>query len=98
TAVVVCFLGRPPLLHPPLSPPHPTATTLRLGAGVDVLHAASMAVLAVIDPKYRRVATSEALTAAAFAAAGLTAARLARARAATGHSRPTFGDLMNPGS
>ncbi len=57
----------------------PGRTTLRLGAATDALHAASMAVLALADPRYRRTALVSGLFAAVSAAVGSFAAgRMAR--------------------
>jgi hypothetical protein len=42
------------------------------GAGIDATHAATMGVIATISPDRRRLALTNAATAAAFAAAGLT--------------------------
>jgi hypothetical protein len=52
----------------------PDPALLTLGAGVDALHAASMAALALADTPYRRTARTDALAAAAFAAAGFIVA------------------------
>ncbi len=52
----------------------PDAAILRLGAVVDVTHAASMIGLAFIDRRYRRAALADASVAAVFALAGLVAA------------------------
>lgn len=60
----------------------PTRAVLYLGAEVDIAHATSMIVLAVIGRRYRRAALSDAAVAAAFAVAGLAAARSAPYRAA----------------
>jgi hypothetical protein len=46
-----------------------------LGAGVDATHAATMLALAVVRPDERRLALTNAITAAALAGAGTMAAR-----------------------
>lgn len=53
----------------------PSPRSLGLGAAVDAAHAASMAVLALADRRWRRAALLDALAATTFAAAGLRAAR-----------------------
>jgi hypothetical protein len=52
----------------------PVPAIVRLGAVVDVAHAASMIGLAFIDRRYRRAALADAGVAAVFALAGLVAA------------------------
>jgi hypothetical protein len=52
---------------------------LALGAGTDVLHSASMIVLAALDRPHRRLGLSDGLMAAAFAAGGWALARHGRA-------------------
>lgn len=54
-----------------------SAGARRIGAVVDVLHAASMVLLAVLDPGRRRAALVQAATAGCFAAIGAAAARSA---------------------
>lgn len=93
-ATVVQALGGRDLVQAAVCAVHPTAATFRLGVGVDLLHAASMVALAMVDPKYRRVATTQALTATAFAVAGMVTSR--RARSTPRGSRSTFAELMNP--
>jgi hypothetical protein len=51
-----------------------TASSLVLGAGVDALHAASMAGVAWLDPERRRPAGLDAMSAASFSLAGLALA------------------------
>jgi NADP-dependent 3-hydroxy acid dehydrogenase YdfG len=47
---------------------------LAAGAGVDVLHTASMIMLAAVDRRSRRVALTDALAESLFAAAGISSA------------------------
>ncbi len=54
--------------------PQPTSALLRVGAGVDVIHAASMLGLAAMSTRWRRPALVSALTAAIFAVWDLRAA------------------------
>lgn len=54
--------------------PRPTADVLRLGAGVDVLHAATMLALATRGTKWRRPALISMAVAASFAAIALSEA------------------------
>ena len=53
----------------------PSRAVLALGAEVDAAHAASMMVLALLDPRRRRGALASALVAGGFALAGAAAAR-----------------------
>ena len=49
--------------------------SLEIGAAIDLVHAASMAALALADRQVRRLSLSDALIESAFAAAGVSAAR-----------------------
>jgi hypothetical protein len=73
----VRVLGARQLAQAGLTVAAPTAPLLAAGAGIDALHALSMAVLAVADRRWRRPAVVSGLTAAAFAACGALAARRA---------------------
>ena len=53
----------------------PSAESLGLGAAIDIVHATSMAGLAMADRRVRRATLTDALIEIAFAAAGLSAAR-----------------------
>ncbi len=76
----VRVLGARQLAQAGLTAVAPTAPLLAAGAGTDVLHALSMAVLALADRRWRRPAAVSGLTAAAFAAWGVLAARRAARR------------------
>jgi hypothetical protein len=56
----------------------PTARVLRLGAGTDFAHCASMLVLAAADRPRRRGAVTDAAAALAFALAGILTAPRSR--------------------
>jgi hypothetical protein len=73
----VRVLGARQLAQAGLGAAAPTPALLAAGAGADALHALSMAVLALADPRWRRPAVVSGLTAAAFAAGGALAARRA---------------------
>jgi hypothetical protein len=51
----------------------PGPSVRRIVTGVDLLHGASMVALAVLSPRYRRIATASALAAGALGLAGLLA-------------------------
>ncbi|HLH83423.1 MAG TPA: hypothetical protein VKV38_09170 [Trebonia sp.] len=68
-------LGARQLAQAALTAPRPSATTLALGAEVDLAHALSMLALAVTDRRCRRLGYADAVVATAFAAAGVFAAR-----------------------
>ena len=74
---VVRVLGARQVAQAGLTVAVPTAPLLAAGAGIDTLHALSMAVLALADQQWRRPAVVSGLTAAAFAACGALAARRA---------------------
>jgi hypothetical protein len=59
----------------------PGPRPLLAGAGVDLLHAASMLALALGSRRHRRTALTSAATASAFGLAGVWSARVARERA-----------------
>jgi hypothetical protein len=65
-----------------LSAARPTPAVLALGAGTDVLHSASMIMLAALDRPRRRLGLSDGLMAAAFAASGWALARRGRSHSA----------------
>jgi hypothetical protein len=67
-------LGARQLVQAVVSGNPPGRRALLAGAGVDILHAASMVALAVAEPRRRRLAGAETATALCFAAAGLLAA------------------------
>jgi hypothetical protein len=56
----------------------PSAESLGLGAAVDMVHATSMAGLAMVDRQVRRATLTDALIEITFAAAGLSSALPAR--------------------
>ena len=56
----------------------PSAESLGLGAAIDIVHATSMAGLAMADRRVRRATLTDALIEIAFAAAGLSSAFPAR--------------------
>jgi hypothetical protein len=56
----------------------PSAESLGLGAAVDMVHATSMAGLALVDRRVRRATLTDALIEITFAAAGLSSALPAR--------------------
>ncbi|HEV7209827.1 MAG TPA: hypothetical protein VGN54_13965 [Mycobacteriales bacterium] len=66
-----------------LSGTRPGPRALVLGAGVDLLHAASMLGLGLISRRHRRAALTDAIIASSFAAGGAWAARTSAATAAT---------------
>ncbi|WP_368680543.1 hypothetical protein R1X32_10070 (plasmid) [Rhodococcus opacus] len=72
--IVVRLLGARHLLQAAVTTAAPSPLVLRYGAGVDAVHAASMAI-AALDRRRRRAAVAEMLCASGFAAAGLKAAR-----------------------
>jgi hypothetical protein len=72
---VARVLGGRHIVQAVLSAARPTPTVLALGAGTDVLHSASMLMLAAVDRPRWRLGLSDALIAAAFAAGGWTLAR-----------------------
>lgn len=67
---VMRFLGARQLVQSLVSAARPTWAVATLGAEVDALHAMSMAGLALLDSRLRRVALVDALAAAGFAVAG----------------------------
>ena len=72
---VVRVLGAREAVQAIVSAPRPTADLLRLGAGVDAVHAATMLLLAAQSPPWRRRALFSAATASFFAVLGLRATR-----------------------
>lgn len=72
---VARVLGARHLLQAALTAAAPDGPSLGIGAAVDLVHAASMAALALADRPARRLALSDALIESAFAAAGVSAAR-----------------------
>ncbi len=75
---VVRALGARHLVQSAVTGVDPSGTVLRWGAGVDVLHAASMVALAAVSPRHRRPALVSAASATGFAVAGLLATRTSR--------------------
>ena len=73
--VLVRLLGARQIVQAGLSWPAPSAPVTALGIVVDALHAATMAAMATIEPRWRRTAMLSALTAAAWAGSGLVAVR-----------------------
>lgn len=63
------LLGARDLGQAVLTATDPPAVLVRLGAGVDALHAASMVALAAVGPQYRRPALTSATLATVWAAA-----------------------------
>ena len=74
--IVVRALGARQVVQAAASQPAPTAPVLALGAGVDLLHAATMLAVAVAAPgkRRRRAALIETAAALGFAVAGASAA------------------------
>lgn len=72
---VARFLGTRELLQALVTACHPTRRTLRLGAAVDALHAASMVIAASARVGPRRLTVASAGVASVFSAAGLVASR-----------------------
>jgi hypothetical protein len=73
---VARVLGARHLLQAALTTAAPSrADALGAGAAVDLVHAASMAALALADRQVRRLTLSDALIESTFAAAGVSAAR-----------------------
>jgi hypothetical protein len=70
---VVRVLGARQIAQALLSGRTPTGAIVFLGAEVDVAHAATMIVLAVLQRRYRRAALCDAAVATAFAVAGAAA-------------------------
>jgi hypothetical protein len=85
---VVRLLGARHLLQATVTVAMPTPAVLRLGAGVDAAHAASM-IIAAVDRRRRRPAVSEVLCASGFAAAGLASARTRAERQLSGRGATT---------
>jgi hypothetical protein len=73
-------LGARQLLQAAVTAWRPTPVVLAAGAATDVLHAASMAALAVGDARWRGRAAADAVVAGCLAAAGARAAARAGAR------------------
>jgi hypothetical protein len=76
---VAGILGARHLAQALLTADQPTSAVLRLGAGADAAHAASMAVLAAVSGRWRWYALGDALIAASLAAVGLACAASAPA-------------------
>lgn len=72
----VQVLGGRQVIQSALTAWRPTTAVLTVGAAADVLHAASMVALAVVDARWRGRAAADAVLGSSFAVAG------ARARAA----------------
>jgi hypothetical protein len=70
---VAQVLGIRHLIQAALSTAAPEPAVLAIGGQVDVVHAASMLLLAAVSRAGRRAALTDALTEAAFAAAGFSA-------------------------
>jgi hypothetical protein len=68
------LLGARHLVQAGVSAFAPVPGVLAAGAGVDVLHTASMIMLAAVDRRARRVALTDALAESLFAAAGFSCA------------------------
>jgi hypothetical protein len=77
---VARLLGARELAQAELTRRRPTREVLLAGAGVDLLHAASMAGLASADPGRRRLAVHNATSATLLALGSWLAARAADAR------------------
>jgi hypothetical protein len=72
---VARVLGARHLLQAALTAAAPDGPSLGIGAAVDLVHAVSMAALALADRPARRLTLSDALIESTFAAAGASAAR-----------------------
>ncbi|HEY6311748.1 MAG TPA: hypothetical protein VIY52_13225 [Streptosporangiaceae bacterium] len=70
---VAQVLGIRHLIQAALTAAAPEPAVLAIGGQIDVVHAASMLLLAVVSRTGRRAALTDALTEAAFAAAGYSA-------------------------
>jgi hypothetical protein len=68
------LLGARHLVQAAVSALAPMPGVLAAGAGVDVLHTASMLMLAAVDRRARRVALTDAVAESLFAAAGFSSA------------------------
>jgi len=79
TRAVARVLGARHLLQAVLTAAAPGGPSLGIGAAVDLVHAASMAALALADRPARRLTLSDALIESTFAAAGTSAARVTAA-------------------
>ncbi len=66
----------------------PSYPVLAVGVEVDLLHAASMLGLGLVDRRRRRVALADAVIAGSFALAGIAAARGGQTRALSAAERP----------
>jgi hypothetical protein len=78
TVAVARVLGARHLAQAALSARHRSETALGLGVAVDLLHAASMIGLAVLDRSRTRAGLLDATGAAGFAVAGLVVASATR--------------------
>lgn len=76
--LVLRVLGTRHLLQGTLDLVRPTRTTLRAGAGVDLLHAATCAGAVGFWPEWRRIALLDGTGAIGFAVGGLLRARTGR--------------------
>jgi hypothetical protein len=76
----------------------PTRRRVRIGAGIDAIHSASMVALAIASPKYRAPALSSALGAVALAGAGAWVAATRTAIVRSGQpAAPGSGSLIGRG-
>ena len=82
-AIIVRVLGGRQIGQRLLTATRADASTLTLGAAVDVTHLASMIALAVARPRWRRTASASGAVAAVSAVAGLALARNVAASAHT---------------
>jgi hypothetical protein len=72
---LVRLLGLRMLAQAAVTAALPTKAVIHAGAGVDLLHGASMVALAVGSPRYRSAAATSAVVAVGFAGAGLRTLR-----------------------
>jgi hypothetical protein len=84
---VARVLGARHLAQAVLSAARPTPAVLSLGAGVDVLHSASMLALAAVDRPRWRLGLTDGVIAGAFAASGFAAVGRSLAASSAGSLR-----------
>lgn len=82
-------LGGRQLVQAAVAETTPTHRTLLAGASIDGLHALSMLGLAVVAPRWRRLALAETLVATSFGIAGALSAATRDPIRAPGRSRPS---------
>jgi hypothetical protein len=96
TRAVARLLGARHLVQAAITSVAPDGAVLLLGAEVDLLHAASMAGLAVLAPRRRRIGLADGLIAAALAADVLISSPGDAAGQAPGMVSPPTGASTSP--